>query len=337
MEVLGFWDYVAIIADGEMVKGDAGESREILRLCDFKTLDELYKKRADVHILRWSEAITKSTDDEHFLKIEYALDAAIKSKNFKGFEEVAYIDYNKHQFIYNDADPDDADAVIYDFLEIDEFLNIQKKVCEDVEKCFKKSAERLDVATADDIEKSQYYRDLTEKQKQKSLKEQKEILFKKLQKRKEKEILQLSKKLKEVAAAPEFLGAVVSVEWKRSTVWGKNPTATAKIKTANGTTVLTGSPVSGCGFDKLSEAVARALNASNALKKVLYQKFEEALQNDPAASLRDVLGDGSGYELPALEGGCGVSTFREIFKNCGFVFEEVASGSSFNVFEVRAC
>lgn len=38
-----------------------------------------------------------------------------------------------------------------------------------------------------------------------------------------------------------------------------------------------------------------------------------------------------------LEGGCGVSTFREIFKNCGFLFEEVASGSNFNVFEVRAC
>ena len=124
MEVLGFWDYVALIADGEMVKGDAGENREILRLCDFKTLDELYKNRADVRFLRWSEAITKNTDDAHFLKINYALDAAIKSKNFKGFEEIAHIDYNKHQFIYNDANPDDADAVIYDFLEVEEYLNI---------------------------------------------------------------------------------------------------------------------------------------------------------------------------------------------------------------------
>lgn len=332
MEVLGFWDYVAIIADGKKVKSDAGESREILRLCDFKTLEELYKKRADVRVLRWSEAITKSTDDAHFLKIEYALDATIKSKNFKGFEEIAYIDYNKHQFIYNNDD-----AVIYDFLEVDEFINIQQKARDDINKRFKKSVEQLNAANADDIKKSRYYQEfLTAKQNEKTLDEQKKIIFKKLQKKSGNELVELSKKLKEVAAAPAFVGAVVSVEWKRSATWGKNPRATAKIKTKNGTTVLTGSSVSGCGFDKLSEAVARALNASNALKKVLYQKFEEALQNDPAASLYSVLGYGSGYKLPELEGGCGVSTFREIFKNCALVFEEVASDSNFDVFEVRA-
>lgn len=338
MEVLGFWDYVTLIADGEIIKGDAGENREILSLCDFKTLEELYKKRADVRVLRWSEAITKNTDDAHFLKIEYALDFAIKSKNFKGFEEVAHIDYNKHQFIYNYADPDDADAVIYDFLEVDEFLNIQQKARDDIKKRFKKSVEQLNAANADDIKKSWYYQEfLTAKQNEKPLDEQKKIILKKLQKKTDNELVELSKKLKEVAAAPEFVGAVVSVEWKASRTWGKNPTATAKIKTANGTTVFNGSTVSGCGFDKLAEAIARALNASNAIKKVLYRKFEEALQNDPAASLRDVLGYGSGHELPEFEGGCGVSTFREIFKNCGFVFEEVASGSNFNVFEVRAC
>lgn len=336
MEVLGFWDYVAIIADGEKVKSDAGESREILRFCGLKTLEELYKKRADVRVLRWSEAITKDTDDAHFLKIEYALDAAINLKNFKCFEEIAHIDYNKHQFIYNDAEPDDA--VIYDFLEVDEFINIQQKAREDIKKRFKKSVEQLNAATADDVKKSWYYQGfLTEKQKQKSIEEQKKIIFKKLQKKTNNEILELSKKLEEVAAAPAFLGAVVFVEWKASRTWGKNPTATAKIKTENGTTILNGSTVTGCGFDKLSEAIARALNASNALKKGLYQKFEEALQNDPAASLYGVLGYGSGYELPRFEGGCGVSTICEIFKNCGFVFEEVASGSNFNVFEVRAC
>lgn len=336
MEVLGFWDYVVIIANKKIIKSDAGKSREILRLCDFKMLEELYKKRADVRVLRWSGAITKNTDDAHFLKIEYALDAAINLKNFKGFEEVAHIDYNKHQFIYNDAEPDDA--VIYDFLEVDEFINIQQKAREDIKKRFKKSVEQLNAATAGDVKKSWYYQKfLTANQNEKTLDEQKKIILKKLQKKSNKELVELSKKLKEVAAAPEFVGAVVSVEWKRSATWGKNPTATAKIKTKNGTTILNGSTVTGCGFDELSEAVARALNASNALEKVLYKKFEEALQKDPAASIYSVLGYGSGYELPSLKGGCGVSTFREIFKNCGFVFEEVASGSNFNVFEVRAC
>lgn len=335
MEILGFWDYVAIIANGEKVKSDAGESREILRLCDFKTVEELYKKRADVRVLRWSEAITKNTDDAHFEEVGAELEATIKLKKFKDFEEVAHIDYNKHQFIYNDGE--DADAVIYDFLEVDEFLNIQQKTREDIKKRLKKSVEQLNAANADDIQKSWYYQGfLTGKQKQKSFEEQKKIIFKKLQKKADCEILELAKRLKEVAAAPKVLGATVSVEWKASRIWSKNPRATAKIKTENGTTVLTGSSVSGCGFDKLSEAIARALNASDALKKVLYQKFEEALQNDPAASLREVLGYGSGYELPEFAGGCGVSTFREIFEKCGFTFEEIASGLGFNVFEVRA-
>lgn len=334
MEILGVWDYVVIIANNEKVKSDAGENRDILRLCDFKMVEELYKKRADVRVLRWSEAITKSTDDAHFLKVETELNAAIKSKQFGGFEEVAHIDYNKHQFIYNNSD-DDADAVIYDFLEIEEFLNIQQKTRDDIKKCFKKSAERLETATVEDIRNSRYYNFLTEHQKQKSLEEQKKIFLKRLQKRRDKEIFELSKKLEEVAAAPAFLGAVVSVEWKRSTTWGKNPRATSKITTTNGTTVLNGSAVTGCGFDKLSESIARVLNASDAIKKVLYQKFEEALQNDPAASLREALGYGSGYELPKFEGGCGVSTICEILKKCGFEFKEIASGSNFNVFEVR--
>lgn len=218
------------------------------------------------------------------------------------------------------------------------FEYIQNKNTTQILKNLEKTCDTLQKSSAADIQKSWHYQGfLTEKQKQKSIDEQKKIIFKKLQKKADSEILELAKKLEEVAAAPEFLGAVVSVEWKASRTWGQNPRATAKIKTENGCAVLTGSPVSGCGFDKLSEAIARALNASNSIKKVLYKKFEEALQNDPAASLSDVLGYGSGYELPELEGGCGVSTFREIFKNCGFLFEEVASGSNFNVFEVRAC
>lgn len=218
------------------------------------------------------------------------------------------------------------------------FEYIQNRQTTQILKNLEKACDTLPKASASDIQKSWYYQGfLTEKQKQKSLDEQKKIIFKKLQKQSDKEILKLAKKLEEVAAAPEFLGAVVSVEWKASRTWGKNPTATAKIKTANGITVVTGSPVSGCGFDKLSEAIARTLNASDAIKKVLYKKFEEVLQTNPAANLCEVLGYGSGYELPELEGGCGLSTFREIFKNCGFVFEEVTSGSNFNVFEVRAC
>lgn len=217
------------------------------------------------------------------------------------------------------------------------FKYIQNKKTTAILKNLEKACDTLQNTSAADFQKSWYYQGfLTEKQKQKSIEEQQKIIFKKLQKKADCEILELAKRLEEVAAAPKFLGATVSVEWKASRTWGKNPRATAKIKTENGTTVLTGSAVTGCGFDKLSESVARALNASDAIKKVLYQKFEEALQKNIGASLREVLGYGSGYELPEFEGGCGVLTIREIFKKCGVTFEEVASRSGFNVFEVRA-
>lgn len=217
------------------------------------------------------------------------------------------------------------------------FEYIQNKKTVAILKNLEKACDTLQKTSAADFQKSWYYQGfLTEKQKQKSFEEQKKIIFKKLQKKADCEILELAKRLEEVATAPQFFGAVVTVEWKRSAMWGKNPRATAKIKAGNGTTVLTGSTVLGCNFDKLSEAIARVLNASDAIKKVLYQKFEEALQNNPAASFREVLGYGSGYELPEFAGGCGVSTIREIFKKCGFTFEEIANVSNFNVFEVRA-
>lgn len=216
------------------------------------------------------------------------------------------------------------------------YIKIYQKQEQELKDRFQKSAEQLDAQTAESLQNSWYYQGfLTAKQKTKTLDEQKKVIFKKLQNEYKKQLLEQAAKLEKVQLAPRFISAVVSVEWERSATWGKNPRATAKITTENGTTVLTGSSVSGCGFDKLSEAIARVLNASASVLQVIFDKFEEALTTDERATLRAVLGYGSGYELPAFEGGCGVSTIRSIFEVCGFQFEEVASGSNFNVFEVR--
>lgn len=146
---------------------------------------------------------------------------------------------------------------------------------------------------------------------------------------------QLSK-LRTAAAAPALSFLSVSVEWKRSSTWGHNPTATAR--TDDGT--FSGY-ASGCGYDKESAAVGEALNKSPAVMRVLYQAAEQAMENGESfktlssgcVSWGDVLGYGSGYAtLPYFEGGVGVSCFWSILQKCGFVCRCSGSGRWFDTY-----
>ena len=146
---------------------------------------------------------------------------------------------------------------------------------------------------------------------------------------------QLSK-LRTAAAAPALSFLSVSVEWKRSSTWGHNPTATAR--TDDGT--FSGY-ASGCGYDKESAAVGEALNESPAVMRVLYQAAEQAMKNGESfktlssgcVSWGDVLGYGSGYAiLPYFEGGVGVSCFWSILQKCGFVCRCSGSGRWFDTY-----
>ena len=130
-------------------------------------------------------------------------------------------------------------------------------------------------------------------------------------------------KLDAIAAAPDLESVSICVEWKRSRMWGMNPTATC---ITNEPDIFTGH-ASGCGYDKRSAAIADALNASPAVLKMLYTAAEAALaagqtftrNNDSCVSWRYVLGYGSGYSiLPYFESGVGVSAFETIFRNCGY-------------------
>lgn len=149
---------------------------------------------------------------------------------------------------------------------------------------------------------------------------------------------QLSK-LRTAAAAPALSFLSVSVEWKRNSTWGHNPTATAR--TDDGT--FSGH-ASGCGYDKESAAVGEALNKSPAVMRVLYQAAEQAMKNGESfqtlssgcVSWRDVLGYGSGYAiLPYFEGGVGVSCFWSIFKVCGYECRSTGSGKMFDAYTVE--
>ena len=149
------------------------------------------------------------------------------------------------------------------------------------------------------------------------------------------------KKAEAIAAAQTLTACRISVEWKKSRVWGYNPHATVDAWTvdadgAQECTTTTGR-ASGCGYDKQSAAIAEALNASPVILKVLYNAEERRLKGRESRkqSRRDFIGYGSGDSArPYFEGGCGVSVFYKIFENCGYTFEQVASGKTFDAYKI---
>jgi hypothetical protein len=138
--------------------------------------------------------------------------------------------------------------------------------------------------------------------------------------------------LKEISNSPDLAEINISVDWKRSATWGANPRGEARVKTVNGyaNTYDSGS-VGGCGYDKLSTAVANCLNQSKSVLKALYLVKEQHIGKDN----REVFGYGSGYGIcPNFEGGVGVSCFPDIFRKIGFEFKQIANGKTFDVFHV---
>ncbi len=144
-------------------------------------------------------------------------------------------------------------------------------------------------------------------------------------------------KIKAVENSGKLLSVKISIEWKRSQMWGSNPSAEcwATFINKDGNTdskyVVSGS-IGGCGYDKQSTAVANCLNQINEVLKPLY----EIKNNDVSSNNNDLLGYGSGYGiLPYIKGGVGVSCYNRIFEKIGFEFKSVASGKNYDVYTIE--
>ena len=128
-------------------------------------------------------------------------------------------------------------------------------------------------------------------------------------------------KLDRIAQAPELSYITVAVEWKRSSVWGFNPTATVTTNTE-----FASGHASGCGYDKESAAIASAMNQNPEVMRILYDHAES--------------GDGFPYSvhtyagLPSFDGGCGVSCFRDVFEACGYEWRQVGNGKNFSAYTI---
>ena len=124
----------------------------------------------------------------------------------------------------------------------------------------------------------------------------------------------------------------ISVEWKKSKMWGNNPTATVNVNFKDFTRNSFVGKASGCGYDKESAAIAEALNQCNELKKLLYVVKNENVE----AKNQDIFGYGAGYgQLPYFESGVGTSCYNSIFEKIGFNFKKTAWGKTFDVYHVE--
>lgn len=108
----------------------------------------------------------------------------------------------------------------------------------------------------------------------------------------------------------------VTVEWLRSRTWGKNPHATVY-----GRNFVTKDFASGCGYDKESAAIAGAFNDNPEIMRILYKHLENNGNKFPYGVY--VYGG-----LVTFDGGCGVSTFYNIFAACGYEFKQVVNGAN---------
>lgn len=186
-----------------------------------------------------------------------------------------------------------------------------------------------------------YYSDLFpqgKKTDQMSMSELKAYLITRKEKSVNKAIERKVDRIKTVFAAGELISVKISIEWKNSRTWGANPKgeawATFKDENGNNSNYVQSGSISGCGYDKLSTAVAECLNQFNEVLKLLYT-VKDAILATHNKKNHEIFGYGSGYGiLPAIEGGVGISCYPEIFSKVGYNFRSVASGKTFDVFEI---
>ena len=169
--------------------------------------------------------------------------------------------------------------------------------------------------------------------KQLSMVDVKKIIIEKTIKQETKEFFTPTlESINRAASARPLEFGIINVEWNHNRTWGMNPTAEINI---NG--VIYSANASGCGYDKLSAAIASALNKSATAQKYLYDLEEKRLTTQKAKrkTRRDFIGYGSGYSaLPYYEGGCGVTCFYDIFKAGGFDFKQTGEGKTFDCFSI---
>lgn len=121
------------------------------------------------------------------------------------------------------------------------------------------------------------------------------------------------------ADIPEIIS--VSVEWHRGRYGEMNPAVTVRAGGYCTTGYATGS-----GYDKESAAVASAMNKNSAVLRIWYEHAEK--RGKFAYSMLY----GEHDPLPHMDGGCGMSAVRDVFRGLGYAMTE-HHGKVFDYYE----
>jgi len=194
--------------------------------------------------------------------------------------------------------------------------------------------------TIEDILSKWHYKNrltkTTLKKQWRSLKELKDYLITRELKMKQRELDKQRTKVFNILNSDKNVESItIGIEWKRSSTWGHNPTATATINFDDYTREeFSSGSIGGCGYDKESTAISEALNQCNELMKKMYLVKNKKCNTKKGN--RQIFGYGSGYGiLPYFEGGVGTSCYYDIFNKLKMKFQRVSGGKSFDVYEAK--
>ena len=123
----------------------------------------------------------------------------------------------------------------------------------------------------------------------------------------------------------------ISIEWKKSQMWGSNPNCQADIYYKDGS--FERSPMykaSGCGYDKQSTVIANVFN--DYLKYKLYRPLvpQKHWLNGQETTIPYGIYFREDYK--GYSGGIGENCYYDIAKAIGGEFKKVANGKSFDAY-----
>ena len=145
------------------------------------------------------------------------------------------------------------------------------------------------------------------------------------------------KKIEEAKSQPRLEYLTITIEWKKSRMWGSNPHATGEAITTEGRRIVGTAKAGGYGYCKRSTVIGDLFNQF--LRHKLYEELipVKGYLNGAEATIPYGIRlpkKGEKY-LPYFEGGIGEGCYQNIAKAIGGTWEHIAHTDSVEVYQYK--
>jgi hypothetical protein len=137
------------------------------------------------------------------------------------------------------------------------------------------------------------------------------------------------KKIEAIKNQPKLESLTITIEWKKSRVWGYNPHATGEAITTDGRRQVGTAKASGCGYCKRSTVIADLFNQFLSHKLFDQEVLKRLEVQKPYGIYIQPL---NSKWLPYFMGGIGEGCYRQISEVIGGKWECLAYTDSVNVY-----